>query len=135
VGLDAPRKVHRVFSSIRERWPEMPLGLHMHNTNGMALANALAAMDAGVTTFEGSICGIGGGIRMPYGMAHYGNVATEDLAHLFAEMNVETGIDLRRLIDTAREVRELLDLEQTFSYAAGGGTKADVLERGRAAPR
>jgi hydroxymethylglutaryl-CoA lyase len=135
VGLDAPRKVHRLCSLIKERWPEMTLGIHLHNTNGMALANALAAMDAGATVFEGSICGIGGGIRMPYGMAHYGNVATEDLAHMFSEMGIETGVDVRRLVETGHAVRELLALETTFSYALQGGTKEDVVERGRVAPR
>ena len=64
----------------------MTLGLHLHNTNGMALANALAGMLSGVGIFEGSIGGIGGGIRMPYGIPHYGNVSTEDLAHMFSEM-------------------------------------------------
>ena len=57
----------RFMAQRKERWPELPLGIHLHNTNGMALANALAAMDAGATVFEGSICGIGGGIRMPDG--------------------------------------------------------------------
>ena len=52
-GLDAPRKVYDLCSQILDRWPEMRLGIHLHNTNGMALANALAAMDAGVGVFEG----------------------------------------------------------------------------------
>jgi hydroxymethylglutaryl-CoA lyase len=135
VGLDPPRKVHRAISLVKERWPELTIGLHLHNTNGMALANALAAMDAGATFFEGSICGIGGGIRMPHGMAHYGNVSTEDLVHLFVECGVETGVDLPRLLEAGHRIRELLELDQTFSYALAGGTKADVLEQGRVAPR
>ena len=135
VGLDGPRKVHRTFSLIKEHWPELPLGIHLHNTNGMALANALAAMDAGATRFEGSICGIGGGIRMPYGMAHYGNVSTEDLAHMFFELGIDTGVDVERLIVAGREVQDLLGLETSFSYASAGGTKQAVLEQGRTAPR
>jgi hydroxymethylglutaryl-CoA lyase len=135
VGLDGPRKVHSLCSQILDRWPEMTLGIHLHNTNGMALANALAAMDAGVSVFEGSICGIGGGIRMPHGMAHYGNVSTEDLAHMFFEMGIETGVDLPGLIEAGHRARDLLGLETTFSYASQGGTKEDVLERGRVAPR
>lgn len=135
VGLDGPRKVHRTFSLIKDHWPELPLGIHLHNTNGMALANALAAMDAGATRFEGSICGIGGGIRMPYGMAHYGNVSTEDLAHMFFEMGIDTGVDVERLIAAGKEIQDLLGLEQSFSYAAAGGTKRTVLEQGRTAPR
>jgi hydroxymethylglutaryl-CoA lyase len=113
----------------------MTLGIHLHDTNGMALANALAAADAGVTVFEGSICGIGGGIRMPYGIPHYGNVATEDLVHLFSEMGVDTGVELPGLLAAARRVKELLGLDTTFSHALAGGTKADVLERARIAPR
>jgi hydroxymethylglutaryl-CoA lyase len=135
VGLDGPLAVHRLCSSILERWPDMRLGVHLHNTNGMALANALAAAEAGVTAFEGAICGIGGGIRMPYGIPPYGNVATEDLVHLFAELGVDTGLDLRRVIDVAGEARDLLGLAETFSYALAGGTKENVLERGRVAPR
>jgi hydroxymethylglutaryl-CoA lyase len=111
------------------------LGLHAHNTNGMALANALAAAEAGAEFFEGAICGIGGGIRMPYGMAPYGNVATEDLVHLFEECGVDTGLDTLAVVDTARKARELLELEATHSYALQGAVKAIVLEQGRTAPR
>lgn len=135
VGLEGPRKVHRAFSLVKERWPEMTIGIHLHNTNGMALANALAAMDAGATVFEGSICGIGGGIRMPHGIAHYGNVATDDLVHMFLEMGVETGVELPRLLDAGRVARRLLGLETTFSHALQGGTKEQVLQQGRVAPR
>lgn len=135
VGLDGPRAVHDLCAAILDRWPGTALGVHLHDTNGMALANALAAADAGVTVFEGSICGIGGGIRMPYGMPHYGNVATEDLVHMFRECGVETGVDLGRLLDAARRVRDLLGLRDVRSHALAGGTKEDVLERGRAARR
>ena len=72
---------------------------------------------------------------MPYGMAHYGNVATDDLAHMFSELGVDTGIDLASLIAAGEEVRELLGLETTFSYAQNGGTKAAVRERASLAPR
>jgi len=68
-------------------------------------------------------------------MPHYGNVSTEDLAHMFFEMGVDTGVDLRRLLEAGRAVKELLGLEATFSAALQGGTKEDVLERGRVAPR
>jgi hydroxymethylglutaryl-CoA lyase len=72
---------------------------------------------------------------MPHGIPPYGNVATEDLVHLFAELGVETDIDLRRLLDAARAAKDLLGLDATQSYALRGGTKEDVLERGRVAPR
>jgi hydroxymethylglutaryl-CoA lyase len=132
-GLDGPTKVARLSSMIIDRWPETSLGLHMHNTNGMALANALAGMQSGISFLEGSICGIGGGLRMPDGMSHYGNIATEDLVHLCTELGVDCGVELDVALDAARAVKELLGLETTFSSALQGGTKAAVLERARAA--
>ncbi len=135
VGVDGPLRVQRLVCALRERWADLTVSLHLHNTNGMALANALAGAQVGVTTFEGSICGIGGGIRMPYGMAHYGNVATEDLAQLFRELGADTGVDAGKLVEAARSARELLELEQSFSAAANGGTREDVLAQGRIAPK
>lgn len=134
-GLDGPLKVQRLTSAILDRWPELTVGLHLHNTNGMALANALAAMQVGVSFFEGSICGIGGGIRMPYGMAHYGNIATEDLVHMCSEMGVDCGVELEPVLAAGRRIKDLLELETAFSYALQGGTKAAVLEQGRTAAR
>jgi hydroxymethylglutaryl-CoA lyase len=135
VGVDGPRAVYGLCAQILDRWPELTLGLHLHDTNGMALANALAGLQAGVGVFEGSICGIGGGIRMPHGMPHFGNVATEDLAHMFSEADVDTEVSLGPLLEAARSIRELLDLETTFSSVLKGGTKEHVLELGRTAPR
>lgn len=135
VGLDNPKTAYDLSARIKDRWPDLVLGLHLHNTNGMALATALAASQAGVEFFEGSICGIGGGIRMPYGMAPYGNVATEDLVHMFSECGVDTGLDTMRVVEAAREIQDLLELENTHSYALQGAIKQVVLDQGRTAPR
>jgi hydroxymethylglutaryl-CoA lyase len=132
-GMADPAHVHRLCERLLSRWPQIELGIHLHNTNGMALANALAAMDAGVRTFEGSICGLGGGIVMPHGMA-VGNVPTEDLVHMFSEMGVHTGIDLPSIGDAARKVGALLGVEPA-SYVGRGYTKAQTLLKGQAAPR
>jgi hydroxymethylglutaryl-CoA lyase len=70
---------------------------------------------------------------MPAGMPHLGNVATEDLVHLFQECGVETGVDLRRVLAAARRASDLLGLEATFSHALRGGTKEDVLAQGNPA--
>lgn len=128
VGMADPAHVYRLCRRLLDRWPHLDLGLHLHNTNGMALANALAAMDAGVRTFEGSICGIGGGIVMPQGLTP-GNVPTEDLVHMFSEMGVEVGIDLHEIARVSREIATLLDIEP-LSHTARGGTKQDVLRLG-----
>ena len=90
-GLDGPRRVYELSYRVLHEHPSMKLGVHLHNTNGMALANALAAMTAGVSTFEGALCGIGGGIRFPKGSGNHGNVALEDLVNMFEEMGVATG--------------------------------------------
>ncbi|MEM7249969.1 MAG: hydroxymethylglutaryl-CoA lyase [Pseudomonadota bacterium] len=127
VGLDAPLTVGNLIAQIRDRWPAARLGVHLHNTNGMALASALAAAEAGASFFEGSISGIGGGIRMPFGMAPYGNVATEDLVHMFNECGVRTGLETERVVDAARTIKSLLALENTHSYALAGAIKEVVL--------
>ena len=132
VGMDGPREVQTLCGAVRERFSTISLGLHLHNTNGMALANALGAMDAGVSWFEGSICGIGGGIVMPPGTPHVGNVATEDLVAMFASANVETGIDVERLRGSALEIAALLQVEPRSSLLQSG-TKSEVLEFGRKA--
>lgn len=126
-GLDGPRVVGNLCGELLGRWPGMDLAVHLHDTNGMALANALAAMDAGVRSFEGSICGIGGGIRMPSGMSPYGNVPTEDLVHMFNECGIETGLDLEDVVKAARSIYELLELPSTTSRALQGGFKEEVM--------
>ena len=135
VGLDNPRAASELTAQIKDRWPELVIGIHLHNTNGMALATALASSQAGAAYFEGSICGIGGGIRMPYGMAPYGNVATEDLVHMFNECGVDTGLDTMQVVEAAREIQTLLELDNTHSYALQGAIKKVVLDQGKTAPR
>jgi hydroxymethylglutaryl-CoA lyase len=124
-GLDGPRRVYELSHRVLHEHPSIKLGAHLHNTNGMALANALAAMAAGVRTFEGALCGIGGGIRFPIGSGNHGNVALEDLVNTFEEMGVATGIDLDALVRTSREVAEMLSVP-VASYATAGGTKSEV---------
>jgi hydroxymethylglutaryl-CoA lyase len=124
-GLDGPRRVYELSRLLIDEYPSMKLGIHLHNTNGMGLANALAAMEAGVRTFEGALCGIGGGIRFPEGTGNHGNIALEDLVNMFAELDVPTGVDLGALVGLSREVGELLGVPVT-SYATAGGTKAEA---------
>jgi hydroxymethylglutaryl-CoA lyase len=121
-GLDGPRRVYDLSRRLVEEFPAMRLGLHLHNTNGMALANALAALEAGVRTFEGALCGIGGGIRLPEESGNHGNVALEDLVNMFEEMGVATGVDLAGVVSASRDVADLLGVPLA-SYATTGGTK------------
>lgn len=128
-GMADPRQVYSLLSEIRRRWPDMEVALHLHNTNGMALANALAALQAGVTTFEGALCGIGGGIVMPKGMSA-GNVATEDLVQMFENMGIDTGVDFNALLEVGEWAQKELGIP-CYGYASRGGTREATLEMGR----
>lgn len=123
-GLDGPRDVFELCAAVLDHAPGLRLGVHLHDTNGMALANALAAAQAGVSFFEGAVCGMGGGIRMPAGYPPCGNVPTEDLANLFHELGVETGVDVDAVVRAARTARDLLGLESSPSHALAGATRS-----------
>ncbi len=104
-GMANPRQVTEFFAGARERLggPEdIELTAHFHNTRGQGLANVYAALEAGITSFESSF-GELGGCPVPAGAT--GNIATEDLVSMLHEMGVETGIDLRELIEVARAVQ------------------------------
>jgi hydroxymethylglutaryl-CoA lyase len=104
-GMANPVQVNRMVGRIKPQLGEMSLALHFHNTRGAALANVLAALQEGVTVFDGSIGGLGG---CPYAPGASGNVATEDLVNMLEEIGIETGIDLQKLVDCARYAREII---------------------------
>jgi hydroxymethylglutaryl-CoA lyase len=105
-GMANPRQVAEFFGSARSALGgELELTAHFHNTRGQGLANVLAALDAGVQSFESSF-GELGGCPVPAGAT--GNIATEDLVSMLHEMGVETGIDLPALLACARRVAEIL---------------------------
>ena len=104
-GMANPRQVGEFFAAARERLAGVELTAHFHNTRGQGLANALAALDQGVDSFE-SAFGELGGCPVPPGST--GNVSTEDLVSMLEEMGIDTGVDLGRLIEASRAVQELL---------------------------
>jgi hydroxymethylglutaryl-CoA lyase len=104
-GMANPRQVGEFFAAARERLGGVELTAHFHNTRGQGLANALAALEAGVDSFESSF-GELGGCPVPPGST--GNVSTEDLVSMLHEMGVETGIDLATLLEASRAVEEVL---------------------------
>ncbi len=101
LGVANPRQVGLVFAQASAAFPGTTFAAHFHDTRGLALANVIAALDAGVRTFDASIGGLGG---CPYAPGAAGNVATEDLAFMLQEMGIETGIDLDRLLRAAELV-------------------------------
>lgn len=134
LGMEDPRQVSQLFGRLLDRHSDIELGFHVHNLAGSGLANVVAAMDAGATFIEGAICGIGGGIAMPHTIASVGNLATEDIVHMLNEMGVETGVETAEIVSAARDVANLLDIE-AGSHTAHVGTRADVMEGARKAPR
>ncbi|OLC30878.1 MAG: hydroxymethylglutaryl-CoA lyase [Candidatus Rokubacteria bacterium 13_1_40CM_4_69_5] len=104
-GMANPRQVARTLEHLMPRFPGIEWTLHTHDTRAMAIPNILAAIECGVTHFDGSIGGLGG---CPFAPGASGNVCTEDLVHCLHAMRVETGIDLDRLIATSRRVQEIV---------------------------
>ncbi len=107
-GMAYPTQVHELSEAYRQRYPQVPLRLHFHNTRGMGLANVLAALEVGVDRLDASVGGLGGS---PYAAGATGNVPTEDLVHMLHEMGIETGVDLAALIGCARLLEGLLGHE------------------------
>ncbi|HZA45493.1 MAG TPA: hydroxymethylglutaryl-CoA lyase [Rubrobacter sp.] len=107
-GMAYPTQVRELCESYQDRYPEVPLRLHFHNTRGMGLANVLAALEVGVVRFDASVGGLGGS---PYAAGATGNISTEDLVHMLHEMGIETGVDLEALIGCAQLLEELLEHE------------------------
>jgi hydroxymethylglutaryl-CoA lyase len=104
-GMANPRQVREFFEQAGERLADVELTAHFHNTRGQGLANVLAALESGVSSFESSF-GELGGCPVPKGAT--GNIATEDLVSMLHEMEIDTGIDLERLLGCARAVQEVL---------------------------
>ena len=93
-------------------------GIHLHNTRGQGLANALAALEVGLTTLDSSLGGIGG---CPFAPGASGNIVTEDLVFMLEAMGVRTGIDLDRLLGVRELVKEALPGEELFGFLAEVG--------------
>src|SRR3954468_82149 len=116
-GMCNPAYAQRFFAAAIERLPGIEVTAHFHNTRGQGLANAYAALEAGCTSFESSF-GELGGCPVPAGST--GNIATEDLVGMFHEMGVDTGLDLERVIDAAREAQTVLGRPLTSHSIVAG---------------
>jgi hydroxymethylglutaryl-CoA lyase len=104
-GMANPRQVREFFLAARDALPGAELTAHFHNTRGQGLANVLAALEAGVDSFESSF-GELGGCPVPAGAT--GNIATEDLVSMLHEMGIQTGVAIERLIEAARAAADVL---------------------------
>ncbi len=98
IGVAVPNQVTEMVGAIRERVPHLPIRCHLHNTRNTGLANAQAALDAGVASIDASIGGIGG---CPFAPAATGNIPTDDLLYMFDRSGVATGVSLEKIIETS----------------------------------
>jgi hydroxymethylglutaryl-CoA lyase len=114
-----PLAIKRVLGALRARWPDLPLALHLHDTRGMAIANAFAGLEMGVTRFDSSVAGLGG---CPFAghQGAAGNVCTEDLVFLCNELGIATGVDLDALIECARLAEDVVGHPLPGSVMKGG---------------
>lgn len=108
-GHGTPRSIAALFRRVVAELPHVTPIAHLHDTRGTGLANCVAAFDAGVRHFDSSFGGVGGHpAQVKYGGGYTGNVCTEDLVAMFEGMGISTGLDLDRLVDTARFCEETL---------------------------
>jgi len=115
-----PLAVKRVVGALRERWPDLDIALHLHDTRGMAIANAYAGLEMGVTRFDAAVAGLGGCPFAGHSGAA-GNVCTEDLVFMCHELGIKTGIDLDALIECARLAEDVVGHPLPGSVMKGGG--------------
>jgi hydroxymethylglutaryl-CoA lyase len=117
-GMANPAQVRRLFVRLRHSIGPLAGAAHLHNTRGLGLANCLAAYEAGVRTFDSSQGGLGG---CPYAPGASGNVVTEDMVFMFEAMGINTGIDLRRLMQARAVLHRSLPHEALYGMTPDAG--------------
>ena len=105
IGVGTPRRVQAVMERALKHFPIEEVSGHFHDTYGQALANILASLEVGISTFDTSIAGLGG---CPYAKGATGNVASEDVVFMLRGMDIDTGIDLDRLVDAGAYISGVL---------------------------
>lgn len=120
-GMAHPAQVATMANDLQKKFPELQLTFHFHNTRGMGLANVLAAVQSGITRFDGSLGGLGG---CPYAPGASGNISSEDAIHMLDAMGYDTGIDIPKLLQLAKELPMIVGHEVPGQVAKAGSTYA-----------
>jgi hydroxymethylglutaryl-CoA lyase len=113
IGVANPLQVTKVIECLKGEFDLGFFSMHFHDTRGMAVANALTSLEMGITSFDSSAGGLGG---CPYAVGATGNVATEDLYYLFHSMGIETGIDIKKLVEASTGILKILNREAPSKY-------------------
>lgn len=118
-GYGNPAQVKRLVRGIKQRFGDRAItGLHLHNTRGLGLANALAGLEEGITTLDASLGGIGG---CPFAPGASGNIVTEDLAFMLEAMGYDTGIDVDKLLQVRAIIAQALPDEPLYGFTPDAG--------------
>ena len=117
-GYANPAQVRRLVRAVRNTVGDRLTTLHLHNTRGLGLANALAGLDEGITTLDASLGGLGG---CPFAPGASGNIVTEDLVFMLQAMGFETGIDLAKLLKVREIVAAALPGEPLYGFTPDAG--------------
>lgn len=105
IGTATPKQVEALLNLLIPKYPKVPFILHIHDTQGMGLANVLTALNLGVTRFETATFGLGG---CPFAPGAAGNIATEDLVNMLHKMGIATGLDYEKILEAARYIGDKL---------------------------
>lgn len=131
IGAAGPAQLRRVVSRVRDEHPDLTLGLHLHNTYGMAMASAWEALALGIRRFDASLGGVGG---CPFAPGAAGNIATDDLVNLFHEASIATGIDPAGLTRVRDQLRVLLGRPLDSALSAVPAGPAELAAAPQAVP-
>jgi len=123
-GMASPKQVFETCIALKEKFPQVKWWLHFHNTRGLALANVIAGMEAGFTNYDSAFAGLGG---CPFIPDAAGNLVSEDLLHMCDIMDVETGVDTRKIIEVGNKVTKWLGVENQ-SFVAKAGLNSDLIK-------
>jgi hydroxymethylglutaryl-CoA lyase len=119
MGWANPLQMKRTIAAVQDRWPSAAITLHLHDTRATAMANALAGLELGVSSFDSSVGGLGG---CPFAShkGSAGNIVTEDLAFMCEEMGIETGVDIEKLIACAALAEDVVGHPLPSKLLRGG---------------
>lgn len=123
MGWANPIRIERTVSEVRSRWPDHNISLHLHDTRGLAVANAHAGLKLGVTRYDSTVGGLGGCPFAGHKNAA-GNISTEELVLLCEEMGIDTGIDLDALIEVGRMAESIVGHMLPSELVHAGSLKA-----------
>ena len=116
-GMAHPAQVSRMVEALQQRFEQLQLTLHFHNTRGMGLANVLAAVQSGIRRFDGSLGGLGG---CPFAPGASGNISSEDAVHMLESIGYDTGMNMKNLLGAARQMPAIVGHEVPGQMAKAG---------------